>query len=67
MRTVESALTAPEPIGLSPADATKFLGGISRATLYRNKGRLDFRKIGRRTVITVESLRRLLADAPSAN
>jgi excisionase family DNA binding protein len=39
--------------------------GISRATVYRlvNQGKLDLVKVGRRSLITMESQRALLAAA----
>lgn len=42
--------------------------GIGRTKLYAlaNEGRIDMRKVGGRTVVTVESLRRLLAEAEPA-
>lgn len=49
------------------ADACRAVG-IGRTNLYRliNEGKLEARKIGGRTLIPAESLRRLINDAPSA-
>jgi excisionase family DNA binding protein len=51
----------------SPREVEKILG-ISHPTLYRliGAGRLDARKIGNKTVITDESIRRFIAQLPSA-
>jgi len=49
----------------SPAETEAILG-ISHATLYRliRVGRLDAKKIGSKTVITAESIERLIAELP---
>jgi Helix-turn-helix domain len=49
----------------SPREAETILN-ISHATLYRliNTGRLDARKIGDKTVITSESIRRFIDGLP---
>lgn len=60
-----------EPIGLSITDTGFVLGGtekpLSRATIYRKvkAGELEARRIGGRTLITVESIKRLVAEAPT--
>lgn len=60
-----------EPIGLSIKDTGTVLGGpdrpLSRATIYRRiaDGTLDARRICGRTLITMESIRSALANAPS--
>ncbi|NIA72443.1 helix-turn-helix domain-containing protein [Pelagibius litoralis] len=53
--------TTPEPPLVSVPEAGKILGGISGTTIWRltNKGALEIRKIGSRTFITMESIRRL--------
>lgn len=42
--------------------------GIGRTHFYRlaNEGRLDLRKVGRRTLVTAASLRRLIEEAETA-
>jgi hypothetical protein len=47
---------------------TKAILGISHATCYRliGTGDLDARKLGSKTVITRESIERLLVDLPKA-
>ena len=49
----------------SPAETEAILG-ISHATVYRliRVGRLDSKKIGSKTVITAESIERLIAELP---
>ena len=49
----------------SPAETEAILG-ISHATVYRliRVGRLDAKKIGSKTVITAESIERLIAELP---
>ena len=49
----------------SPAETEAILG-ISHATVYRliRVGRLDAKKIGSKTVITAESIERLIAKLP---
>lgn len=43
--------------------------GIGRTAVYQlmSAGRLDGRKLGRRTVITAESMRHVIAQAPRAD
>ena len=52
-----------EPLVVGVEDTKRHLGGVSTATVYRliDRGRLDKRKIGNRTVITMASIRALLA------
>ena len=52
---------------LSIADTVKALG-LGRTSVYAliNKGRLDVVRIGRRTLVTTESIRRLIDDAKDA-
>lgn len=42
--------------------------GIGRTNLYKlaGQGKLDLRKVGGRTLVTAESLRRLIEDAEAA-
>jgi len=49
----------------SPAE-TEVILGISHATVYRliRVGRLDAKKIGSKTVITAESIERLIPELP---
>ena len=56
-----------ERIAYPIADACRVVG-IGRTNLYRliNEGKLEARKVGGRTLIPAESLRRLIDDAPSA-
>jgi hypothetical protein len=51
----------------SPKETEAILN-ISHATYYRliNRGLLDARKIGSKTVITAASIQQLLADLPKA-
>jgi hypothetical protein len=50
--------------GCDEREACAILGGISRATLYRERaaGRIHATKLGRRTVWSRRSLRRRLAE-----
>lgn len=43
--------------------------GLPRTTIYEllGAGKLDGRKVGRRTIITGDSVRQYLADLPKAN
>ena len=54
----------PEPLAYSIADACK-VTSIGRTRLYSliNEGRLEVRKIGKRTLIPAASLRRLIEGA----
>jgi excisionase family DNA binding protein len=56
-----------EPIAVSVNDAARMLS-LGRTSIYAliNEGRLDTVKIGRRTLITTESIRRLVDDNDSA-
>ncbi len=63
-----TALPAAPPRALySPREAEAILG-VSHATLYRliAAGQLDARKIGGKTVITMESIERFVAKLPPA-
>lgn len=59
-----------EPIGLSIPDTGKALGGdlkpLSRTTIWRmvSRGDLEARKVGGRTLITVDSIKAVMAAAP---
>jgi excisionase family DNA binding protein len=50
-----------EPLAVSINDAAKALG-LGRTSIYQmiNDGRLDAFKLGRRTLVRVESIRRLV-------
>ncbi len=50
-----------DPITVSVIDAAKALG-LGRTSIYAliNEGKLDTIKLGRRTLITTESMRRLI-------
>lgn len=52
-----------EPLGVSVKEAKRHLGGISTATVYRLMDRklLEKRKVGSRTVITMDSIKALIA------
>ncbi|RUU85556.1 DNA-binding protein [Mesorhizobium sp. M7A.F.Ca.MR.176.00.0.0] len=41
--------------------------GVGRSVLYRfhREGKVEFRKVGGRTLVPVESLRRLIEEAPA--
>jgi hypothetical protein len=55
--------TVTEPLGVSVAEAKRHLGDCSTATIYRlmNRQALDKRKVGGRTIITMESIKALLS------
>lgn len=52
-----------EPLAIPIHEAAR-LGGVSRSTIYQEiaKGKLKFRKIGRRTIIAMDDLREWLAS-----
>ena len=52
-----------EPLGVSVEEAKRQLGGVSTATIYRlmDRGSLQKRKIGNRTIILMDSIKSLLA------
>lgn len=52
----------PEPLAYSIADAVR-VSSIGRTRIYAliNEGRLEARKIGKRTLIPAASLRRLIS------
>jgi hypothetical protein len=52
-----------EPLGVSVAEAKRHLGDCSTATVYRLMDRkvLEKRKVGSRTIITMDSIKALLA------
>jgi len=54
-----------EPLGVSVAEAKRHLGDCSTATIYRlmDRGALDKRKVGNRTIITMASIKSLLAPS----
>lgn len=54
------------PLAYSIEDAARALS-IGRTNLYRfiNEGKLEVRKLGGRTLVPAESLRRLIDDAPT--
>jgi hypothetical protein len=56
-----------EPLAVSVPEAKRHLGDCSTATIYRmmDRGQLEKRKIGGRTVITMASIRALI-EAPQA-
>jgi excisionase family DNA binding protein len=56
------AISSTDKLGYSPEEACVVLG-IGRSTLYSliAKGQIQTRKVGRRTVIPVSSVRQLLA------
>ncbi len=51
---------------MHPVERACAIGGFGRTTLYQliNLKLLDARKLGRRTLVTDESLRRFLAGLP---
>lgn len=57
---------APERIALSIAEAA-FVTNLGRDHLYAaiREGRLEAKKIGRRTLITLDDLNRFLIELPS--
>jgi excisionase family DNA binding protein len=59
------AVEAPARALYSPRETESILG-ISHASLYRliAKGRLDARKLGSKTLITAESIERLITMLP---
>lgn len=54
-----------EPLAVSVAEAKRQLGGLSTATIYRliDRGSLERRKVGSRSLITMRSIRSLLEAA----
>lgn len=58
---MNAASYSPEPLAYSVADACR-VSSIGRTRLYAliNEGRLESRKIGKRTLIPAVSLRRLI-------
>lgn len=54
----------PEPIAYTVADACRAIS-CSKGTIYNliREGRLEARKLGRKTLIPAHSLRALLGDA----
>ena len=54
------------PAAMHPIDRACLISGCGRTKLYGliANGQLDARKLGRRTLITDESLRRFLASLP---
>jgi excisionase family DNA binding protein len=57
--------SAPARVLYSPKETESILN-VSHATCYRliAAGRLDARKLGGKTLITVESIERLIAELP---
>jgi excisionase family DNA binding protein len=55
----------PEVLAVSIDDALAMLGVRSRVTLYKmmKDGRLKALKVGRRRLVTVESIRALISEA----
>ncbi len=59
----------PEPLSYSIAEAVYVTGGaVSRTRLFDliNKGEVDARRCGRRTLVMADSLRRFLEALPAA-
>lgn len=54
----------PEPLGHSIADACR-ITSFGKSKMYQliNSGDVDVVRIGRRTIVKADSLRRLLGDA----
>lgn len=61
----EATLPDIEPLAVSIEDAGKMLGGVSRTHIYREiaAGTLKRVKIGKRAMVTTESLRRRVEQA----
>lgn len=55
-----------EPVAYSIAEACR-MSSLGRTNLYRfiNEGKLEVRKLGRRTLVPAASLRRLIEEAPA--
>lgn len=54
----------PAPLAYSVKDACRVTSlGVTRVYQLIHEGRLDARKIGRRTVVTAASIRRLIGEA----
>lgn len=55
-----------EPLAVSISDAAKALG-VGRSSVYNliKSGRLEALKVGRRTLLTTASIKRLAQAAPS--
>jgi hypothetical protein len=68
--TIEGATDVPtgEPITVTINDF-RSLSGLGRTTIHKmmNDGRLDYVKIGRRTLIVMESFRRLMSSQLTAH
>lgn len=58
-------INKPEAVAVSLDDALAMLGIRSRVTLYKmmKEGRLRTLKVGRRRLVTVESIRALISEA----
>lgn len=54
-----------EPIGLSIEETCKYLGGLSKQTIYRmiGRGELEAIKIGTRTLVTTSSIKSAVENA----
>jgi hypothetical protein len=54
-----------DPLGVSVEEAKRHLGGVSTATVYRlmDAKKLEKRKVGNRTIITMASIKALLQPA----
>jgi excisionase family DNA binding protein len=68
MRPTQSSISPHERLALSVVEACQALG-IGRTSLYAliSAGQLEARKVGRRTIISAESLRSLLTRLPSSS
>lgn len=60
-------MKAPQKIAYTVSEALSLIG-IGRTNFYKlaGEGKLDLRKVGGRTLVTAESLQRLIDEAPSA-
>lgn len=58
-------MNVPQKAAFTVPEACAFLG-IGRTNLYKiaGEGKLDLRKVGGRTLITAESLKQVLEEAP---
>lgn len=54
-------LNEVQPVVLSVTDACRYLGGLSRTVLYRQKENIEWVKLGGRAFVTVASLDRFIA------
>ncbi len=67
MNSHNNIIQRPEPIAYSIEDACR-ASSLGRTNIYRliKEGKLTVKKIGGRTLVPADSLRRLINEAPAA-